>query len=303
MPLLIRSRAARTDRPTARRPDERRTGRRCRDLDAGRDDVVVRHLGPRAGAGAQALGVPVVPPPSGDDLLPMPTPGLGRPVLPGVADAAHARRRARSTATSSPSSTRWPTSTTRSSVRSRRRSSPRHLPCWPTSCPRDARALDAGCGAGRELKAVARLLDRGEVVGVDLAAEMVQHARAAAAEPPGSTTRHSPRPTSATSRRSSSEAFDLVYCCLAHHHYPDPPAAARSIHRALRPGGVYAIVDPGPAWFNAIAAPLAKWSDPGWISFHSEHGFRDLLLGAGFGRVRWHELLPGFSLVIAQRTD
>ncbi len=46
---------------------------------------------------------------------------------------------------------------------------------------------------------------------------------------------------------------------------------------------------------------MAKWSDPGWISFHTEQGVRDLLLGAGFARVRWQELLPGFALVLAQR--
>jgi ubiquinone/menaquinone biosynthesis C-methylase UbiE len=166
--------------------------------------------------------------------------------------------------------------------------------------PRDARALDAGCGAGRELKAVARLLDRGEVVGIDLAAEMVRQARAACRAAGLDHTAFAQADVGQLPEEFD-QAFDLVYCCLAHHHYPDPPKAARSIHRALRPGGIYAITDPGPEWFNATAAPMAKWSDPGWISFHTEQGFRDLLLGAGFARVRWQELLPGFALVLAQR--
>ena len=38
-------------------------------------------------------------------------------------------------------------------------------------------------------------------------------------------------------------------------------------------------------------------------AFHTEQGFRDLLLGAGFARVRWQELLPGFALVLAQRAS
>src|SRR3954469_2592244 len=42
--------------------------------------------------------------------------------------------------------------------------------------PDDARVLDAGCGAGRELQRVARLVPHGEVVGVDLSAGMVQAA-------------------------------------------------------------------------------------------------------------------------------
>ena len=48
---------------------------------------------------------------------------------------------------------------------------------------------------------------------------------------------------------------------------------------------------------------MAKWVGSGWISFHTEQGFRDLLLGAGFARVRWQELLPGFALVLAQRAS
>jgi trans-aconitate methyltransferase len=45
----------------------------------------------------------------------------------------------------------------------------------------DARVLDAGCGAGRELRAVARRVPDGEVVGIDLAAGMVNAAPAAGA--------------------------------------------------------------------------------------------------------------------------
>ena len=87
----------------------------------------------------------------------------------------------------------------------------------------------------------------------------------------------------------------------AHHHYPDPPAAAREIHRVLRPGGIYCVVDPGPAWFNAISAKFAKWSDPGWISFHTPDEFRALFTAAGFARTAWIDLLPGFGLAVGQK--
>ena len=46
--------------------------------------------------------------------------------------------------------------------------------------PRNARLLDAGCGPGRELKQMARLVPDGEVVGIDLAAGMVVSAHRAA---------------------------------------------------------------------------------------------------------------------------
>lgn len=168
--------------------------------------------------------------------------------------------------------------------------------------PPDARVLDAGCGPGRELQRVARLVPEGEVVGIDLAAGMVMTAHRAAracgldncaffqsdvSDLPGSFT----------------DGFDLVYNCLAHHHYPEPARAAASILRCLRPGGIYCVIDPGPAWYNAISAPLAKWADPGWISFHTPNEFRSLFHDAGFVRTGWYDLLPGFGVAIAQKSS
>ncbi len=164
----------------------------------------------------------------------------------------------------------------------------------------DSRVLDLGCGPGRELRRVAALVPRGEVVGVDLAAGMVEAAHAGAQSrgldncaffqadagelPPEFTAR-----------------FDLVYSCLAHHHFPDPDAAAANALRCLRPGGVYCVVDPGPAWFNALSEPLCRLGDPGWIGWKTPDQFRSLLEGAGFARACWIPLLPGFGLAVGQK--
>jgi ubiquinone/menaquinone biosynthesis C-methylase UbiE len=167
--------------------------------------------------------------------------------------------------------------------------------------PANARVLDAGCGAGRELQRVARLVPDGEVVGIDLAAGMVNAAH---------------RDVRAHGLRNCAffqcdvgdlpavfdGRFDLVYNSLAHHHYPDPRRAAVEILRCLRPGGLYCVIDPGPAWFNALSAPLAQWADPGWISFHTPEEFRALLASAGFARSSWRELLPGFGLALGQKS-
>jgi ubiquinone/menaquinone biosynthesis C-methylase UbiE len=164
----------------------------------------------------------------------------------------------------------------------------------------DARVLDAGCGAGRELRAVARRVPSGEVVGIDLAAGMVEAAHRAARSHGLDHCAFAQADVGALPDAFTG-AFDLVFNSLAHHHYPDPAAAAREVLRCLRPGGVYCIVDPGPAWFNRMSAPFAKWSDPGWIGFHTPGEFRTLLLAAGFARFRWSELLPGLGLAVAQK--
>ena len=164
----------------------------------------------------------------------------------------------------------------------------------------DARVLDAGCGPGQELERVARLVHRGEVVGVDLAAGMVNSAHRAARAYGLDNTAFFQADVGDLPRAFTGK-FDLVYNCLAHHHYPDPPRAAREILRCLRPGGVYCIVDPGPEWYARMSAGIARWADPGWIGFHTPDEFRSLLADAGFARTAWVDLLPGFGVAIGQR--
>ena len=168
--------------------------------------------------------------------------------------------------------------------------------------PSDARALDAGCGPGRELQRMARLVPDGEVVGIDLAAGMVATAHRAA---------HAAGLGNCAFFQSDvgelpeifTGQFDLIYSCLAHHHYPEPATATAAILRCLRPGGLYCVVDPGPAWYNALSAPIAKWADPGWIGFHTPEEFRALYRKAGFIRTGWIELLPGFGLAVGQKAE
>jgi SAM-dependent methyltransferase len=164
----------------------------------------------------------------------------------------------------------------------------------------DSRVLDAGCGPGRELRRIAAFVPRGEVVGIDLAAGMVSAAH--------DSTRRRGIDNSAFFQadvgdlpRAFSCTFDVVYSCLAHHHFPDPSAAAKNVLRCLRRGGVYCVIDPGPAWFNRLSAPLGRLADPGWIGWKTPEEFRTLLADAGFARVCWFPLLPGFGLAVGQK--
>ena len=166
----------------------------------------------------------------------------------------------------------------------------------------DSRVLDLGCGPGREVRRVAGVVPRAEVVGVDLAAGMVKVARASARER-GLENCAFFQADAGVLPQQFDDAFDLVYSCLAHHHFPDPRAAAASVLRCLRPGGVYCIVDPGPAWFNALSAPLGRLADPGWIGWKTPEEFRALLDAAGFARTCWIPLLPGLGLAVGQKRD
>jgi SAM-dependent methyltransferase len=164
----------------------------------------------------------------------------------------------------------------------------------------DSRVLDAGCGPGRELERIARLVPQGEVVGIDLAPAMIQAAHGAVRARGLSNCAFFQADIGELPERFSGQ-FDLVYSCLAHHHYPEPAAAAAAVLRCLRPGGVYCVCDPGPAWYNTMSAPMARWADPGWIGFHSPEEFRRLFRQAGFARAAWVETLPGFGLALGQR--
>jgi SAM-dependent methyltransferase len=162
----------------------------------------------------------------------------------------------------------------------------------------DSRVLDAGCGPGREARRVASCVPEGEVVGIDLAAGMVDVAHAASR---GVANCAFFQADVGALPRGFEGAFDVVYSCLAHHHYPDPAAAASEIRRCLRPGGLYCVIDPGPPWFNALSAPLGRFADPGWIGWHTPGEFRALLAAAGFVRTCWVPLLPGLGLAMGQK--
>jgi ubiquinone/menaquinone biosynthesis C-methylase UbiE len=163
-----------------------------------------------------------------------------------------------------------------------------------------SRVVDTSCGAGTESTMLASLVPDGEVVAADLAAVMVQttftRARTAGIGNMAFFQADVSRMPAAFGGM-----FDATFNSLAYHHYPDPPAATREIHRVLRPGGYAFVVDAGPAWFNLMSSWLAKWADPGWISFHTEYEFQALFEEAGFSRYHWEELLPGLGLVIAQK--
>lgn len=144
------------------------------------------------------------------------------------------------------------------------------------------RVLDVATGTGAIAVAAA---ERGaEVVGIDLAPEMVEAARANGVD---ALTMDAERPAFGEG------TFDRVLCGFAIFFLPDPPAALRAWRTLLRPGGTLALStfvrrDPRWAWIPELlptTQPLREQDD----FDESREGLEAQLVRAGYANVRFDE--------------
>lgn len=120
--------------------------------------------------------------------------------------------------------------------------------------------LDVGCGPGTLTAEIARRVEPGAVVGMDLNPEMIRAAEAL--NPPGSV------PNLVFYTGDIREAgwdgeFELVTATRMLQWVPDPGAAVAGMARAATPGGLVVALD--------FDHTRAEWSDPpsAWTRFHS----------------------------------
>jgi ubiquinone/menaquinone biosynthesis C-methylase UbiE len=166
--------------------------------------------------------------------------------------------------------------------------------------PRSARILDLGCGPGTQLFRLAELVPTGEVIGVDLAAEMVTAAWEAA-QTRGYRNTAFWQADVAQLPAEFTAKFDAVHCSFAFHHYTDPISTLKEMHRVLVPEGKAFVIDGGTWWANMLAAPFARLGDPGWVGFHTGKEFADLFMQSGFADFYWEELLPGIGIAVGTK--
>ena len=102
--------------------------------------------------------------------------------------------------------------------------------------------LDAGCGRGSALRALAARFPASRFTGYDLCADAVAHAAEAAAADGLVNLRFEQRDLSDYDAR---EVFDLVTSFDAVHDQKDPERLLHALRTALRPGGVYLVQDIG----------------------------------------------------------
>jgi 2-polyprenyl-3-methyl-5-hydroxy-6-metoxy-1,4-benzoquinol methylase len=101
-------------------------------------------------------------------------------------------------------------------------------------------ALDIGCGHGHAVNLIARAFPSTSVTGYDLSEEAVDAARAEALDLGLSNSSFGVKDIR---RLDEPERYDLVTAFDVVHDLPDPAAVLASIHGALKPGGVFLMVD------------------------------------------------------------
>lgn len=102
--------------------------------------------------------------------------------------------------------------------------------------------LDAGCGRGKALLAMARRFPRSRFTGYDLCADAISDARADAGAEGLDNIRFETRDLSGFDERAS---YDFLVSFDAVHDQRDPQDLLRRLRRALRPGGSYLMQDIG----------------------------------------------------------
>lgn len=166
------------------------------------------------------------------------------------------------------------------------------------------RVLDLGSGAGHTALRFARAA--GEVVGVDVTAEMVAVATRLAHE--RELANVSFREADAARLPFADATFDVVVSRFSAHHYGSPEGAVREAARVLRPGGAFLLVDTvAPEdealdrFFNAFEllrdpSHHRNWRVLEWQRFLQTAGFRARTLE------RWSLWLDGRDWVKRMQT-
>ena len=157
------------------------------------------------------------------------------------------------------------------------------------------RVLDAGCGPGTVTAGLARAVAPSEVVGLDAAPEVLEHARAHAREERVENV--SFVVGDVYQLEFADSEFDVVYANQLLQHLADPVHALREMRRVLKPGGLLAVRDAD----YATMSPHPKFPEfADWNRLYHEVAYRNhaepdagrtlpaWVREAGFSRIEIH---------------
>lgn len=160
------------------------------------------------------------------------------------------------------------------------------------------RVLDLGCGSGRTtLELASRVGPSGEVVGLDISAEMLARGRERAARSGARNIEFLHADVQAHDFGTS--RFDAAYSRFGVMFFIDPVAAFGNVCRALRPGGALSFVCwqgvfenewlliPGAAAASVTGSlpPMPSPTEPGPFSLADPDRVREVLDAAGFSSI------------------
>jgi len=121
------------------------------------------------------------------------------------------------------------------------------------------RLLDVGCGPGTISSGLARAVAPGEVVGIDVSADVIDSARAHVAEAGVTNARF--ETANVYDLPYDAASFDVAHAHQVMQHLADPVGALTEMRRVLRPGGLVAVRDADYATMSAWprAASIDRW--------------------------------------------
>lgn len=143
----------------------------------------------------------------------------------------------------------------------------------------DDRVLDLGCGSGWLSRRIAHMVSKGRVVGIDLAPEMVRHARSASKE----LTNLSFLEGAADGIPFADRSFTKIISVESAYYWPDAAGSVLEMFRVLAGGGSAWIVinyyrdNPhAHQWGSLMNVTMHLFSAEEWMSFYSDAGFVDV---------------------------
>jgi len=149
-----------------------------------------------------------------------------------------------------------------------------------TQPQRDWRVLDVATGGGHVAYAFAPHVAR--VWATDITDEMIAQVRDQAAEKGFANLRAAYAKAEALSFDDAS--FDLVTCRIAPHHFDSIPAFIAEVHRVLKPGGLFGLVDNVvmPGSIGDFVNAFERFRDPSHLRAWTMQEWNDALAKQGF---------------------
>ncbi len=142
--------------------------------------------------------------------------------------------------------------------------------------PSDAQVLDVGCGSGWATRLMAEKISNGQVVGIDIADEMIK----LASETSRSFSNVDFYVASAEKLPFDDEEFSHAFSMESLYYYADIAGALREIKRVLKPGGLFVtVVDlyqenlPSHQWVAQLKVPVQLLSTGDYRSLFERAGF------------------------------